>query len=720
MKGLYIVTSNRLEQLLPTPINKKTLKFGMSENIEHRVFDYHMIYPDARYRYCYIFKNHNTRKEILQIEKFILDYTKINSVSEYYQTEYRSYNNFDEYNKLIIKVLDYLDIDYETLENKIFDKPKNINHETLDRSEELDKINLDEKIFDKELNNFNKIILRDDQKIDIINFENDLVKSKSGILMKPTGTGKFIEAMCFIGIFLSKYPNLSVLFITERKDILKSHFENSNKIDMCKNSGFIPTNLTISNYKKFRINDTKKYKLVITNNSALVTNGKYKLINNKIFGFVIVDECHWLGATNRYEFIKYIKKHWINLKYILGMSATPMRDIFVHVVRMKDIFNNNFISKMYITDAIEKNIIVKPNYVWIETKINTDDGKIDLSKHELFMLEILEQLNKITKQSVTKKGICWTSRTYNCDKWLEVINKNKSKFDELKKFKFLITYSNCTNDGLDEFLNNTKYIILIAVGRCIEGYDDPKVDFCGNLDYVKERTITKTTQQIGRCLRKYGNKECGIIFDGLCFDGKTEKINKIINDIVEYIIFIERIDNEDNKREIFEKVKKNIKVTRNNIDYGGIKFNFEELKLRDVKFDDIKERINLLIKSKIIDKSTLLQELKEVRIYIKKLNITDKLIYRDLCKDHKELIKNPEIYFSKIWKNWYDFLQVDTTKFIQNKIDWKNKCIELKIENYENYKKISINYPELPNMPDEFYKDFSCFENELKKRKHII
>jgi len=687
MKGLYIVTSGILKSV-------NTLKFGMSEILEGRIYDYRQVFLDANYKYCYILNNKYLKKEILFIEKNILEKTKSN-YSDGFTSEYRIYKNFEEYHKIITDYLIQNKIDFKILENPVFKKPEDYKSERIDRTDELSKITT-------------KIILREDQKEILTNFELDLDKNiKSGIIMKPTGTGKFIDAIGCIGKFIDKFHLLKILFMTERKDILLSHFFDENKINLCKNSELIPKNFKYT----FSIDHIDCDMLVI-NNASLILNKKYRNFDTSVFGLVIVDECHWLGALDRFKFINYIQKNWINLKYILGLSATPIRDDKEHIERINKIFNGNFIYKMYIPEAIKKDIIVKPLYEWIETEIVSGED-IEITKHG--MKKVLRKLNILVKKSVTKKGICWTSSIHNAEKWFDLLRTFKNELDELCKFKIFITYSNCTNDGLKKFLQNHKYNLLIAVGRCIEGYDDKEIDFCGNLDYVKDRTIIKTIQQSGRCLRKFENKEYGIIFDGICFDEKEDKIIKISDDIIKYIVFIENLEFNENKREIIEKIKRKIKIHKSNVEYKGMTFNL--LGLKSVTYDSLEKIINEKLKSQLLLKSELKKEYKEMKIYIEKFKITDKFGYRKLCEMHDELIKNPELYFKSIWKNWYDFLGIDTSIFIQSKEEWKLKCVELNITTYKNYRLKCKSHRNLPLMPDEFYKEFTDFENELLKEK---
>ena len=98
------------------------------------------------------------------------------------------------------------------------------------------------------------------------------------------------------------------------------------------------------------------------------------------------------------------------------------------------------------------------------------------------------------------------------------------------------------------------------------------------------------------------------------------------------------------------------------------------------------------------------------------LQMDTKQKYYERQKEHSYFVEDPEQHFRGLWKNWYHFLKIDTSGFIQNKNDWKKRCKELGINSLEKYKNMSKDYPELPDEPGEFYLGFSHIEAELNER----
>lgn len=85
---------------------------------------------------------------------------------------------------------------------------------------------------------------------------------------------------------------------------------------------------------------------------------------------------------------------------------------------------------------------------------------------------------------------------------------------------------------------------------------------------------------------------------------------------------------------------------------------------------------------------------------------------------NEKYIENPQEYFSHIWTNWYDFLQVDTNNFIQDKDDWIKFCKEKNVLSVNDYYILCNIYNNLPREPAEFYKFYTNIGNELDWKYH--
>jgi predicted helicase len=105
--------------------------------------------------------------------------------------------------------------------------------------------------------------------------------------------------------------------------------------------------------------------------------------------------------------------------------------------------------------------------------------------------------------------------------------------------------------------------------------------------------------------------------------------------------------------------------------------------------------------------------------YVKSINyslhISSKREYIRMEHRHSNFIHNAEEYFKAkgVWTNWYDFMGVDTMKFIQSKQDWIKFCKEKNVISLDSYYECCEIYQELPKEPADFYRDFTNISNEI-------
>jgi len=102
----------------------------------------------------------------------------------------------------------------------------------------------------------------------------------------------------------------------------------------------------------------------------------------------------------------------------------------------------------------------------------------------------------------------------------------------------------------------------------------------------------------------------------------------------------------------------------------------------------------------------------------RQLGISSKVEYNDSSRRSAfgHWVASPDIYFARfgVWENWYDYLGVDTSGFIQDKELWRRMCQELGINSIIDYEEKSKIYKELPSMPEDFYSNFTDIISELR------
>jgi len=103
MKGLYILSSEALNKL-------NVIKFGMSECLQNRVYDYKNVFKDPYYMACYELSNNFDKIKITQFEQIVLNKT-LNYKTEMFASEYRKIE-FVELNKIVCDTLNEHNIPY--------------------------------------------------------------------------------------------------------------------------------------------------------------------------------------------------------------------------------------------------------------------------------------------------------------------------------------------------------------------------------------------------------------------------------------------------------------------------------------------------------------------------------------------------------------------------------------------------------------------------------
>ena len=161
----------------------------------------------------------------------------------------------------------------------------------------------------------------------------------------------------------------------------------------------------------------------------------------------------------------------------------------------------------------------------------------------------------------------------------------------------------------------------------------------------------------------------------------------------------------------FDKEKNIIEF---NIGSQIIKINCNKLEWNNIieKFDTILQN-----KIKVSEEDKLKIEFEKLKNIIKHLNIKNPNEYYSIASQQK-LCKEPNITYISLWINWYSFLNIDTSHFIQDKTNWKTFCNKHNIKSFSTYIKKLKKYKQLPNDPCDFY-GFKNIEYELGDNEEL-
>jgi predicted helicase len=593
----------------------------------------------------------------------------------------------------------------------------------------------------------NKIIIPKDHQINVL--------LKIDVFYKFNNIGKLIHACglgkALLGILIVKKLNHKLVLIgvpsiylqKQMKNEIMKIFNNHENIlyvggETENNENYIIHSTTKENdINKFINKKSSSCKFIITTYDSC-----YKLTNYN-FDFKIGDEAHHLVGS---EFEK-TKDSFHKIKSIKSLFMTATEKVIennktnkvIYSMDDKNIFGETIDIKS-VNWAIENKKITDYNLVILkntEEEINNiisslklGNNKEIINNKDLFLSAFMS-LKSIEKYNDLTHILIYTNKTENCElvkKYidiileLDIININKENYYN----KALHSKSpgklqdDSIKDGEITKFRKASWGIISSVYIFGEGFDCPKLNgviFAENME--SDIRIVQSTLRPNRLDNNFPNKKAYVIIpyidmENFLSDNESfDKCRKIIAKI----------------RNVDERIEQKIKV----VSFNKPTDSSNELIKEEIKYHHIIEngdeltRIMLRLKySKALGSHYTEEEdeynyIKELN---KELNIQSKEQYTDkIIKDkHKNYIENPEEYFKLkgVWTNWYDFMGVDTKKFIQDKNDWINFCKQNNIK-LENYKKSCELYNVLPINPADFYIDFISIPIELglytKRRK---
>jgi predicted helicase len=665
-----------------------------------------------------------------------LSQTKLNIIEKILQIQFKNYHYYldggiEFYKKdiipLIVPYLQTLNLEFTILSTEQITRKK---------------INIDN--LKHLLKHSNNIIIPYKHQIDILLKIEEFYKYNNiGKIIHACGLGKTLTSILIVKKLNCKLVVIGVPSIYLQKqmknEIIKI-FNNYNNILYVggESENNINSTTNIDEINKFINNKNINCKFIITTYSSC------HLLSNNTFDFKIGDEAHRLVGCNN-EITKN-SFHKIKSEKTLFMTATEKiidniysmddKNIFGEVIDYKSI--NWAIENKKITDY--NILIIKNNEEEINNIINNLDLNNSILDHkDLFLAAFmgLKSIDQYNQPHLHRHGpkvhnlthiLIYTNKTENSEivkKYIDIIldlnilNINKNNF--YNKALHSNNKENIIEDEINKF-KNASYGIISCVYILSEGFDCPQLNgvvFAENME--SEIRIVQSTLRPNRLNKIYPDKKAYIIIPYI----DTEN-------------FITNNDSFDKCRKIIAKIRnedENIIYKINVLSLNNYNTNNNNNFIKKTNYNYIIENSNEL--NKIILRlrhskalySNYTEEQDEFN-FIKQLNKELKLNNKeDYCQElvknyhekYIEYIKNPEEYFKLkgVWTNWYDFMGIDTSNFIQDKNDWIKFCKENNVKSLTDYNNLcKLNELLLPANPADFYKEFSNIIKELEINKN--
>ena len=726
------------------------IKIGMCENYKNRVSTYITGYPYniPTLKFVILCQTQDEANDIEDLLKYELyEYSTIQKeIHNNGGTEWFNIENFNKNIKKILQTEGYTNkiliddelIEFETNEKRKFREynQKEKNKKELYKKNKIIRVKNAFNNFKNNKTESNKRKKPYKHQQDVIDkIENFYENNNIGKLLWACGLGKSLESMFIIKKLNFKkilYGVPSIVLQQQITDDILNIFPNKNNILFIGGENYNKINKTDSiKYIETFINErTCEPRFIITTYSSCGLLSK----NNIKFDFKIGDEAHRLVNPDKDN--GFILFHKIESEKTLFMTATE-KIIYSDKDNLYSMDNKKYfgecIDEKSIKWAIDNRRITDYNLLLlknVEEDLNNIIKKIniDIDNKDLFLSAYMT-LKSFEKYNNLSHILIYTNNTHNAelvDKYIKIIiNKNMIKNIDNNLYHNLYHNSLHSNKNFNlekelSLFKNSKYGIISCVYLFGEGFNLPELNGVCIADNMY--SIIRIIQYLLR----------------------SNRLNKnVLRKISYYILPYIDYDDYEEKNKSYQKIKNIISQIRDEDDILEKKISLLTLKSNkkdvdddesdcyesddDFIDDDIDElqkiKIRLRYSKALKSKNTEEQdEYDYVKMINNELEIKSKPEYIQSKNKHQHFINEAEDYFTKngVWKNWYDFMNVDTYVFIQDKDEFVKFCIEKKI-NKNNYNENCKIYNCLPNIPDYFYKDFtfSQLNNSVRKRRKL-
>jgi len=508
---------------------------------------------------------------------------------------------------------------------------------------------------------------------------------------------------------LKLFPNRSnILFVGgDENDNIKSTTDKSKIIMFLRNN----------------INDEPKFIISTYHSCNLLVD-----VNLNV-DFKIGDEAHHLVGIETEENKGFRSFHKISSKKTLFMTATEK------IIETK---SNKIVYSMEDTSVFGELLDNKSVHWAIENKKITD-----------YNIIVVKNTENEVDAIITSLGL----NNVNKDIFISCYMSLKS-FEKYKDLTHILLYANTIEDAnlCKKYINDLLILNIVPILRD---------------NFYNNSLHSGDSKNLESEVYKFKNSAYGIIssvyifgegFDlpklnGVCIVGNMKSEIRIVQSVlrpnrlefgnpnkVAYVI-IPYIDSDIWELEIqsYEKVRTIISNMRNvdetieqkiTLFAGNKKTSPLQKPIRPIRFDTIWtencDELNKLklrlrhSKSLTSNFSEEQDEYNYVSYINKSLNIQSKAEYFERKSVHINYIEEPEEYFKRkgVWTNWYDFIGVDTKKFIQSKQDWIKFCKEKNVKSSQDYEKLCTLFDNLPKEPVYYYIDFTNISHELGIVRH--
>jgi hypothetical protein len=253
-------------------------------------------------------------------------------------------------------------------------------------------------------------------------------------------------------------------------------------------------------------------------------------------------------------------------------------------------------------------------------------------------------------------------------------NVDKKKHDKFKKQ--IIKGVQLKNDDvlnsidIDDIKNEIAKLIDNTITKLNEEFENEEI----NYDKLKLSELKKLAKENN--IKGYSKLKKREIINLLKTNNDNSNIESIEDTYKIESIEDNILNNDETKKLILEEQYKIV------LDYIEENININDPKVKNEQYKDL-QNLNELM------------NIKSIQDYLNNLN--------KIKPKHLGILEIPYKYFGDIFKNWYDFLGVDYSKYPKNFKDWKKKVEQLKLYSLPLYIEYAEKNDDLPLRPRLLY-----------------
>lgn len=333
---------------------------------------------------------------------------------------------------------------------------------------------------------------------DLYDYQEEAVKQglkvKQGVLVAPCGSGK-----TQIGLALCARLGLNTLWLTHTQELLKQSMDRAKRY-----LNHVPMG-TITNGK---INAVKGITFATVQTMAKINLGDFK----EFWDVVIVDECHRCVGTPTQMTMFYTVVNSLSARYKYGLTATPKRSDGMHKA-MYALLGQKFyeITKDQVRSNTCPICVLEPKQTKWEPDIEkclNPDGTLNYSALITDCTENPDRNKIIANEinfAVSENGttLVLSERVHHLELLAEMCQYKHGILSTAKKKE--------RQDLLRQLSEGEISVLFATYAIAKEGLDVPCLRNLVMASPVKDEITV--TQSAGRVMRKYPDKECGLIWD---------------------------------------------------------------------------------------------------------------------------------------------------------------------------------------------------------------